>query len=83
MKLCAILGATTSPAGTMRGQSNRRQVCVSLNLFPANAPQVDIPEAQKKFDGSGKLTDEPTRKAIGQLMNALKELVLRFVPAAR
>ena len=77
-KPCAIMGASTSPLGTLRGQSHLRQVCVSLNLFPLNAPTVDIPEAQKKFDATGNLTDAPTRDLIRQLVTALVDFTLRL-----
>jgi chromate reductase len=77
-KPCAIMGASTSPLGTLRGQSHLRQVCVSLNLLPLNAPTVDIPEAQKKFDGAGNLTDAPTRDLIRQLVAGLVEFTLRL-----
>ncbi len=77
-KPCAIMGATTSPLGTMRGQSHLRQVCVSLNLIPLNAPTVDIVEAQKKFDASGALTDAPARELIRQLLAGLVDFTLRL-----
>jgi chromate reductase len=77
-KPCAILGASTSPLGTLRGQSHLRQVCVSLNLLPLNAPTADIAEAQKKFDAEGRLTDEPTRELIRQLLSGLVAFTLRL-----
>jgi len=77
-KPCAIMGASTSPLGTLRGQSHLRQVCVSLNLIPLNAPTVDIPEAQKKCDAGGALTDAPTRELIRQLVTALVEFTARL-----
>jgi chromate reductase len=77
-----IMGASTSPLGTLRGQAHLRQVCVSLNLIALNAPQVDIAEAQKKFDASGKLTDTPTRELIRQLVGNLVALTLRLKGAS-
>jgi chromate reductase, NAD(P)H dehydrogenase (quinone) len=77
-KPCAILGASTSPLGTLRGQSHLRQVCVSLNLIPINAPTVDIPEAQKKFDAGGALTDPPTRELVRQLVSGLVTFAQRL-----
>jgi chromate reductase, NAD(P)H dehydrogenase (quinone) len=81
-KPCAIMGASTSPLGTLRGQAHLRQVCVSLNLIPVNAPTVDITEAQKKFDASGALTDAPTRDLIRQLVSALAALAARLKAGA-
>ncbi|HZT50278.1 MAG TPA: NADPH-dependent FMN reductase [Stellaceae bacterium] len=80
-KPCAIMGASTSPLGTLRGQSHLRQVCVSLNLVPLNAPTVDIADAQKKFDAAGNLTDAATRDLIRQLVTGLVEVTLRFKAA--
>jgi chromate reductase, NAD(P)H dehydrogenase (quinone) len=77
-KPCGIMGATTSPLGTLRGQSHLRQVCVSLNLIPLNAPTVDIAEAQKKFDAAGSLSDAPTRELIQQLVKGLVDFTLRL-----
>jgi chromate reductase len=77
-KPCAIMGASTSPLGTLRGQSHLRQVCVSLNLIPLNAPTVDIAEAQKKFDANGTLTDAATRELIRRLVVGLVEFALRL-----
>jgi chromate reductase len=57
--------------GTARAQYHLRQSCVFLNMFPVNKPEVFIAQAQNKFDAQGKLTDEPTRKFIADLMTAL------------
>ena len=54
-----------------------RNICVSLNLIPLNAPTVDIAEAQKKFDANGNLADAPTRD-LRQLATALVEVTLRL-----
>lgn len=77
-KPCGIMGASTSPLGTLRGQSHLRQVCGSLNLIPLNAPQIDIAEAQKKFDTDGKLADAPTRELMRQLVAALVAFALHL-----
>ena len=77
-KPCAIMGASTSPAGTLRGQTHMRQVCVSLNLIPLNAPTVDIAEAQKKCNANGTLTDTATRELIRQLVAGLVAFAARL-----
>ena len=53
-------------------------MCVSLNCFPLNTPQVYITEAPKKFDAEGRLTDPAARDLIKQLMAELKNFTLRW-----
>ena len=77
-KPAAIMGATPSTLGTARAQYHLRQVCVYLNMFPVNRPEVLIAAADKKFDADGQLTDEPTRKNIAHLMTALAEWTERL-----
>jgi len=70
-KPVAIMGASMGMTGTARAQYHLRQSCVFLNMFPVNKPEVFIAQAQNKFDAQGRLTDEPTRKFIAELMAAL------------
>jgi chromate reductase len=77
-KPAAMMGATPSMLGTARAQYHLRQVCVYLNMFPVNQPEVLIASADKKFGPDGRLTDEPTRKMIAQLMKALADWTERL-----
>jgi chromate reductase len=77
-KPVAIMGASRSLYGTARAQYHLRQTCVFLNMFPFNKPEVLIIQAQNKFDAQGKLTDEPTRKFIADLMVALADWTKRL-----
>ena len=70
-KPAAIMGASPSMLGTGRAQYHLRQICVFLNIFPVNQPEVLIAAANKKFDENGRLTDEATRKFISQLIQSL------------
>lgn len=70
-KPAAIMGASPSMLGSARAQYHLRQSCVFLNMFPVNRPEVFIAAADKKFDAEGRLTDEPTRSFIAQLLVAL------------
>jgi len=79
-KPCAIISASGSLLGGVRAQYHLRHMCVSLNCFPLNNPQVYITEAPKKFDAEGRLTDQPTRDFIRQLMTELKRFALSFRP---
>ena len=77
-KPAAIMGASPSMLGSARAQYHLRQTCIYLNIFPVNQPEVLIASANRKFDESGRLTDEATRKTVSQLMQALVEWTLRL-----
>jgi chromate reductase, NAD(P)H dehydrogenase (quinone) len=70
-KPAAIMGASVGMLGTARAQYHLRQSMVFLNMYPLNRPEVMVPFAQNKVDGSGNLTDEETRKRIKALIEAL------------
>jgi chromate reductase len=70
-KPVAIMGASPGMLGTARAQYHLRQIFVGLNVFPINQPEVMIGNAAAKFDAEGKLTDEPTKKYIRDLLQAL------------
>lgn len=70
-KPCAIMGATQGLWGTVKAQHHLRQMCVFLDLWPVNKPEVLIAGAKDKFDASGTLTDEATKKVIAELMTNL------------
>jgi chromate reductase len=71
-KPVGIAGASGGIFGTARAQYHLRQICVGLNMFPLNKPEVLIGQAQNKFDAAGKLTDEATRGFVKDLMAALE-----------
>jgi chromate reductase, NAD(P)H dehydrogenase (quinone) len=70
-KPVAIMGATQGLWGTVKAQYHLRQIFVFLDLYPLNKPEVLIAQAQNKFDASGNLTDEMTKKVITEQMGAL------------
>jgi len=76
-KPCAIISASGSLLGGVRAQYHLRHICVSLNCFPLNQPQVYITEAPKKFDAEGRLVDPGARDLIKQLMAELKSFTLQ------
>ena len=49
-----------------------------MNTFTVNKPEVFINLAAAKFNAQGELTDEPTRKIIGELLLALRKLKQRL-----
>ena len=81
-KPIAIMGASVGTIGTARAQYHLRQMCVFLNMFPINQPEVMIGHADTRFDGDGNVTDETTRKLIGDLLSNLVEWTRRLTPAA-
>ena len=70
-KPVAMMGASTGMFGTVRAQLHLRHICVYVNMFPMNKPEVLITKAADKFDAQGRLTDEPTREQIRKLLISL------------
>lgn len=67
----AVMGASGGPSGTMRMQYHLRQIAVFLDMHPLNKPEVFVRNASALFDAEGRLTDEATRKVIGEQLRAL------------
>jgi chromate reductase len=65
-KPAGLMSASVGMMGGVRAQLDLRHAMVFLNMFPINRPEVIVPFAAQKFDESGRLTDEATRKMIGQ-----------------
>ena len=76
-KVVALMGASPGPVGTARVQYDLRKVLVFMNAFTVNKPEVFISFSQNKFDAQGELTDEPTKKFIGDLLVAIEGLKKR------
>ena len=70
-KPVAIMGASIGALGSARAQYHLRQVFVFLNMHAVNQPEVMIGNASQRFDDQGNLTDETTKKLIGQLLTNL------------
>ncbi|MFN8723417.1 MAG: NADPH-dependent FMN reductase [Rhodospirillales bacterium] len=79
-KPVAILGASGGMIGTARAQYHLRQICVFVNMHPINKPEVMIGQAPTKFDADLTLTDEPTRKIVGDMVQALVAWTRRLSP---
>jgi chromate reductase len=79
-KPCAIMGASVGMLGTARAQYHLRQMCVFLNMFPLNRPEVMIANAAEKFDAQGNLTDAKTRQKIQEQLRALASWIARLTP---
>ena len=77
-KPVAILGSTMGMLGTARAQYDLRKICVFLNAYALNKPEVMISQSATRFDAEGRLTDEGTRKLIAQQVVALRDWALRL-----
>ena len=77
-KPCAMMGGSGNFNGTARAQYHLRQMCVYLDMHPVNKPEVFVTKVHEKIDAEGKLTDEPTRKIIRDLLVALEAWTLRL-----
>jgi chromate reductase len=80
-KAVAIMGATPGIWGTVRGQHAFHPIFQFLNMTSVRKPEVFIAKASEKFDESGKLHDEMTRKVIGQQLAELKKLIIQIKKA--
>jgi chromate reductase, NAD(P)H dehydrogenase (quinone) len=77
-KPVAIFSATGGPLGGARVQYDLRRMLGQLVAHVQPKPEVFIGAAQTKFDAQGKLTDETTRKFLGELLVGLKAWIIRM-----
>ena len=77
-KPVAIFSATQGPLGGPRNQYDLRRIITQLWGHVLPRPEVFIGAAQTKFDGSGKLTDETTRKFLAELLVGFKAWIERM-----
>jgi chromate reductase len=73
----AIVGAASGMSGTIRAQTHLRQMLVFSDSPCMNQPEVLIPRAHERFDGSGVLTDESTRVLLDKFAVAVVAFVER------
>jgi chromate reductase len=73
-KAVAIISASTGMLGGSRAQYHLRQTFLFLGVIAITKPEVFVTFAAQKFDENGKLTDEPTREIVKQLVQALVDL---------
>src|SRR5262249_35083716 len=76
-RCAAVLGASMGILGTARAQAHLRQTLFPFDMPTVGHPEVLIAQVHKRFDASGALTDELTRKLIAQLLVNLVKLVRR------
>lgn len=76
-KPVAIMGAGGRMASS-RAQYHLRQVCVFLNLYPLNKPEVMAHANSESFDDDGNVVDQKVRQLITEQMQALLEWTRRL-----
>ena len=81
-KPVAIMSASVGMLGGSRAQYHLRQIFVFLNMYPVNGPEVIVPLAQDKFDATGNLIDENTKKFLAQLLRNLAKWSRRLIKGA-
>ena len=77
-KPIAIFSASPGPMGGARVQYDLRKILVQLWGHVLPRPEVFIGSAASKFDASGKITDEATRKFLTELLAGFKDWILRM-----
>jgi chromate reductase len=76
-KPVAMFSATQGPVGGARNQYDLRRILTQLWAYPLPRPEVFIGNAAGKF-ADGKLTDETTRKFLGELLAGFKDWIFRM-----
>ena len=77
-KPVGVIGASPGITGTARGQSQLRQAFEFTNSYAMPQPELLVFRAHEKFDAHGRLTDQPTRQALQQFLEAFAAWVVRF-----
>jgi len=77
-KPIGIMGASIGMIGTARAQYHLRQSMVFLNAYIMNRPEIMVSFAEKKFDQTGRLTDEVSRQKVKEFMVALLQWIIKF-----
>ncbi|MDO8578272.1 MAG: NAD(P)H-dependent oxidoreductase [Dehalococcoidales bacterium] len=77
-KPVAIMSASIGMLGGARAQYHLRQSFVFLDMHPLNRPEVFVTFANQKVDDNGKFIDEPGRKLIKELLEALVNMTIKM-----
>ena len=76
-KPVAIISATGGPLGGARNQYELRKILGCFEALVLSRPEIFIGMEQTKFDAELKLTDEPTRKILGDQMKAFADHITK------
>jgi chromate reductase, NAD(P)H dehydrogenase (quinone) len=75
-KPVGIMGAAAGPLGTGRAQYHLRQNLQGLDTMTMPKPEIFVGSAHTKFDATGGLSDEATRKVVAGWLAAFEAWVL-------
>lgn len=64
--------------GTLRAQLHLRQIAMFNGMLVLPKPELYISDKPEKIDANGRLTDEPTRERLIDLLNAYLVWIRRF-----
>ena len=81
-KPIAIVSASAGPLGGARVQYDARRILTQLWGHVMPRPEVFIGNAPTKFDAQGKLTDEATKKFLGDLLTGFRTWIVRMARKA-
>jgi chromate reductase len=79
-KPVGIIGASPGITGTARGQTQLRQAFEFTNSRCMSQPELLVFKAHEKFDGEGRLVDEPTRRFLRRYLEAFADWVRLTTP---
>ena len=79
-KPVAIFTVAPGPVGGTRAQYDLRRVLSQLWGHVLPRPEVFVTHAAGKFDAQGRLTDETTRKFLGELLAGFAPWIARMKP---
>jgi chromate reductase len=80
-KLAGIIGASPGMIGSARAQLQLRQAFAFTNTLAMLQPEVLVSRAHEKFDREGRLSDEPTRRFLGQYLETFQGWATRMPSA--
>jgi chromate reductase len=81
-KPVAIMGASPSQIGTARAQLHLRQLLAHAHAPVLPPPELLVAKAHERFDKELQLTDETTRKVLGDLLLRFARWIARERAAA-
>ena len=73
----AIMGASPSQVGTARAQLHLRQLLAHAQARVLPPPELLVAAAHERFDAELRLTHEPTRRVLGDLLARFVGLIAR------
>jgi len=77
-KPVAVMGASTGGFGTARAQVHFRDTAGESGFLAMLDPAIYVSRAQEKFDASGRLAHESTRKAVREFLEAFARWIKKM-----